>query len=358
MAWSTVHNLLPAVEAPDGVLGAWLFAAPLEVFGIEQFRTGLAVGVAALVLGIALGVVARLSPLRRPPPLAGLLLAGAGLVALERTGTVLTELVLALGTLGAIGFVGDLLPRRWWVLVVPPAAWAAWWLSQETFGPRTARDDGCGCLLLLDRAWVDQAVFATVIVGGTLAAAFHRHWRTAGISTPLMPISLLGVYFTVPDTEQAAAVLGATALLVLLGWPVALLSLGIGGAFASVGLLAWVSVVGGVGRPGSIVGALGCVGLLAVEPVGRLLAGGRSPLELIPARQRTPVSAVLHLVLVFIASRIAGLQEAASDAARIVAVTGVVAVLAATAGGWSVRLRDRRSRAASDVDVPTPHEAS
>lgn len=338
--------------------GSRVFAAPLEVFEIAQFRTGLAIGVVALVVGAVVGGLARVTPLRRPPPLAGVLVAGAGLVALERTETVPAELFLAIGLLGAIGFVADALPGSWWMVVVPPAGLAAWWLSQEAFGPSTTEGGGCACLFVMDRAWIDEAVSATVLVGGGLAAAFQRRWRSTGLSTPLVPISLLGVYFTVPDTEQAAAVLGATALLVLLGWPWGLLALGVGGAFASIGLLSWVAVVGGVGRAGSIVGALGCLGLLAVEPVGRLLAGGRSPLELIPVRLRTPVTALVHLGLVFVASRIAGLQEEAGDAARIIVVAGAVAVAASAGGGWLVRVRDRRVAPSSPVDDHAASAAS
>ena len=82
-------------------------------------------------------------------------------------------------------------------------------------------------------------------------ADFDVRWRHRGLGPVLLPVSLLGVYATVPDTEMALVALGAALPLSLLGWPVALASWGRAGAWAVAGSLVWVTASGGVGRASS-----------------------------------------------------------------------------------------------------------
>jgi hypothetical protein len=71
-----------------------------------------------------------------------------------------------------------------------------------------------------------------------------------------------------------------------------------------VALIAWVALVGGVGRPGSVVGAIGCLGVVAL---GQL------------SRRCSPVLvAAVHVPVVAVASRVAGLRQSAWVAAAVV----------------------------------------
>ena len=82
-----------------------------------------------------------------------------------------------------------------------------------------------------------------------------------------------GVYLAVPDTELARAMLGVAVPFVFLSVPRPLSPLGPAGSAAIAGLFSWVVVVGGRGRPGSVVGGLATIGILVAEPLGRRTIG-------------------------------------------------------------------------------------
>jgi hypothetical protein len=149
-------------------------------------------------------------------------------------------------------------------------------------------------------------------------AAFDRRWRHLGLLPPLLAVTAAGIWACVPDVEGPLVLLGASLLLPLLGWPSplaarwpGLAAFGTAGSVAMAAVLVWVVATGGVGRPGSVVGGLACLGLLAVEPaVRRLDVHRRSPLELLEQRPGLTWTAVAaHLLLVGIASRVTGRPE-------------------------------------------------
>ena len=137
---------------------------------------------------------------------------------------------------------------------------------------------------------------------------------------------------------MALVALGAALPLGLLGWPVALASLGRAGAWAVAGSLVWVIASGGVGRGSAVVGGVACLGLLAVEPIARRLdPEPRSVLDA-AARRRLGalVVAAVQLVLVYVAARVAGTRPTVAAAAAVAGAEIVVAVglaLAVTAAG-------------------------
>jgi hypothetical protein len=137
--------------------------------------------------------------------------------------------------------------------------------------------------------------------------AFDRRWGNTGCTPVLLAISVVGLYYTVPDPGDALVVLGVALPIAMLGWPWPVARLGSTGGFAVAGLLAWVVVRGGSGRQSSIVGGMACLGLLAIEPVARRFRRRAwSPLDLVPeGLPFTPVVAGVHLALVWIGSRLA-----------------------------------------------------
>jgi hypothetical protein len=189
-------------------------------------------------------------------------------------------------------------------------------------------------------------VAVAAAVAGALLADFDRRWRRQGLASLLLAVSAAGIYATVPDVEAALVVLGAALPLALLGWPGPLApaagrpaaspppSLGVVGALATAALLAWTVAAGGVGRPGSVVGGLLCLGVLVVEPLARVLDPRRRS-----ALARGPVALTAlgaHLVLVAVAARVVGRAEtvaaALPRAGLALAAALAVALAAATAG--------------------------
>jgi hypothetical protein len=189
-------------------------------------------------------------------------------------------------------------------------------------------------------------------VGGALLAGFDRRWRRHGLATPLLAVSAVGVYATVPDVEAALVLVGAALPLTLLGWPGPLApggvggprrrdgpaqpppSLGVAGSLATAALLAWTVAAGGAGRPGSAVGGLACLGVLAVEPLARLLdPRHRSAL----ARPRVAWTALAaHLVLVAVAARVVGRTETVAAALPLAGLALAAALGVALAAAASV----------------------
>jgi hypothetical protein len=215
------------------------------------------------------------------------------------------------------------------------------------------------------------AVAVAAGAAGALLADFDRRWRWAGLAPPLLAISAFGLYATVPDVEAAVVVLGAALPLALLGWlgplgdrgPTAFgslsltdrgtrsglpgsvrpdppadrrppPSLGVAGALAAAGLLVWTVAAGGGGRPGAVVGGLGCFGLLAVEPLARLLdPGRRGPLAALDPRLAPWSATAAHLLLVGVAARVVGRTETVRSALLVgaLALAGALAVAVAVA---------------------------
>jgi hypothetical protein len=175
---------------------------------------------------------------------------------------------------------------------------------------------------------------AAVLVAGALLADFDRR-RRDGLALPLWAVTVAGVWATVPDVEASVVVLGAALPPALLGWPGplargGLVALGPAGSLAGAGLLVWVVATDGAARPGSMVGGLACLGVLAVEPLARRLAGrgpagvGGRPLPPLPL-------AVAHLALVAVAARVVGRRETVAEALPLAVAALAVALAVAVA---------------------------
>jgi hypothetical protein len=167
--------------------------------------------------------------------------------------------------------------------------------------------------------WMRAFAIGATVATAPLAVASNRHIPRATYA--LLAVSALGVYWCVPDTEQALALAGAM-------MPTAVLGLASrrgpspAGVGAVTGLLVWTATVGGVGRAGSVIGATACLGVLLVVPI----ANGAGLL---------PVTAA-HLALVVVSARGAGRLESALAASVVVAAALGVAVA-------GLRLAARRS---------------
>jgi hypothetical protein len=291
----------------------------LDAFASIEFGAGLQAGLLTLVVGAVAGLGWRL--VRGVPlPAVGLLLAVGTAWGLREAVALPPGLVEGLTALAGAGLVAAILPRPEiaGAILAFPGAWILAYRAD-----------------VVDVDWIRALVLTSVVIGGSLVADFDRRWRHAGFPPVLIAVSVVGVYVTVPDTEQALVLLGVTLPLMLLGWPSALAGLGSAGSYAAVGVLAWTAAAGGLARPSSIVGGIACLGLMAVEPLARAARPSASRVLDAAARQWWGAVAVgaSHLVLVYVASRVAGLQSGTGAATLIVSVELCLAVAATIALG-------------------------
>jgi hypothetical protein len=174
--------------------------------------------------------------------------------------------------------------------------------------------------------WMWVAGFVAVLVGAPCASVVDR--RAPRLIPVLLLLSTIGIYVCVPDTEVPLVLLGAALPVALLALNRRARSSASTGAF--VALMVAGAVVGGVGRPGAVVGGLACVGVLVLVP----LAGWRA---------RTPADIVVlivtHGLLVLWVARVAGFRDSAVAAALLCVPAFAIA--------WSVLFATTRLRARS-----------
>lgn len=175
--------------------------------------------------------------------------------------------------------------------------------------------------------WGFPVVAAAAVIATVFVVQFDRELPRRFV--PLLTITGLGVYGAVPDTEYARAfvggLLGACALVLL-----PRIRGRAGAAAALTGLWAWASVAGGYARPASVVGALGCLGVLAIAPI----VG--------PTLQRAAATwagavtfLLLQAIVAGICSRVAGLSPSTLRSGVIVVIVwaAAFAVLGITGRG-------------------------
>jgi hypothetical protein len=292
----------------------------------HEFHEGLEWGVALVGLSVVLGVACTIV-FRRPAPVAGLAVVIAFASAVRPA---------AAFSVDGVGHTG-LPPNVGQGLVYLAAAGLvtgllAMWLRPLLLVGLVVTIPGAVMLThgtgLPPEHWIAPLVVVATVVGGTLVADFDDRHVKRGWAPVMFAVTVVGMYFTVPDTEVALVLLGATLPLVFLGWPVPLASIGAVGAYPAVGALAWTAAYEGLGRPSAIVAGVACLGLFVVEPVSRIVLGfKRTIFDALPKRWWLAIPvAVGHLALVFVAARVAGLRQGVGQATLIVVAEGVTAV--------------------------------
>ncbi len=266
----------------------------LDALVSPEFVTGLRSGLMAVAVGLLVAMWWRRSKVRSAP-IVGLLWAGAGGAALA-WGTHL-ELIVGLTLLALAGLVHPQLGH------IPSVRLGAAGVGAWLIGHQSG---------LSGPTWVPWLVVSAIAVGASLVAATDGELEWPTLAPLLWAITVAGIYVNVPDTEEMLVLAGTAAPLVVLGWPLNLARLGAGGSYAAVGLLAWSTAAGGTGRPASIVGGLACLGVFTLVPLARW-----------PRRNfvegRWPGLVLLHLALVGVCSRVAGLRTDVAEAAVIAA---------------------------------------
>jgi hypothetical protein len=241
-------------------------------------------------------------------------LAAAVMWPISRTRPLTAEVVLGLvgvvGVVAASGLPGWRRSALTVPLVVAPFAW----------------------LIAIDASptgWVRALVVGSVAIGSVAVSRTDAGWGATGLIPTLYAVTAFGVFAAVPDTEEAAALLGASVAAALAAWPLGRACLGRAGAGGATALLVWVAAVGARGRQPAIVGAVACLGLLVALPAGRWL--GRRWLGRPSRAVLRPVPLlVAHTAVVAVASRVAGVSHHMWVAVPVAAATAVVALAAST----------------------------
>jgi len=146
--------------------------------------------------------------------------------------------------------------------------------------------------------WIRVVVVGSTVVGGGLVRQADR--VAPRLVPPLLAIGAAGVYLCVPDTEAPKALLGALAAGAFVGLEPRLRATL--GATTLTGLFVWIAGYGGLGRPGSVVGGIACLGVLLVMPLVRWRSSSRIAVV---------VLVVVQCALVAYASRVAGFEDSA-----------------------------------------------
>jgi hypothetical protein len=201
--------------------------------------------------------------------------------------------------------------RRWWALAAIAGALLLGGAT-SSFAP----------------SWLVATACLGALVTMHLLAGFEGRHAVRGLVPGLFAISALGVYSTVPDTEEAlvlAAVAASGGLLANLGLP---LRFGAAGSGALAVVYWWTVAAGGVGRDGSVVGAAACLGVFLAEPVACWLAGRLTRPDGAWRPSRLLWFAVQALGAV-LCGRVAGLEPELLRAAQVAlpAVGGLAALL-------------------------------
>ena len=169
---------------------------------------------------------------------------------------------IGLGLLLAAGLISTRSPLATLAVLLPGAVVIALIAMPGIIGPRRVE-----AVLLA----------ATIIVLALLVASFDTRFAETTVATPLLAISFVSVFLTVPDTRLAVLAAGAALPWLVAGPPAKLARLGRSGSFVAVGMIVWLVMTGGFARHLSIVAGIATLGVLIIEPVIATIRGQGKP---------------------------------------------------------------------------------
>jgi hypothetical protein len=289
-------------------------------YPVEEFLWGLAAGTIALALAVGgIAVAGRLHARGRPLLVTGFPMAATALVVISQSRALTPGVIVGLLGVTATSTAASRWPERGvrLVLTLIVAPVFAWPLAIDASSI----------------AWVRAVVVGAAAVAPLAAARTDAEWEATAITPVLYAIGAAGVFAAVPNTREAAALLGASLPGAACGWPLGRARLGVTGGAGATALLVWVSAVGALGREVAVVGAVACLGLLAALPAGPCLAGWRFDRFHDHPRRRAsgPVPVLLiHTAVVVVASRVAGISSEPWVAVPVAAAATAGALLAST----------------------------
>jgi hypothetical protein len=300
----------------------------------HSFTLGLAYGGIALLIA---GIVAAISR-RRVPDVAGIMFVaaawlgvrGAWGVTLARSTSAWAFVALAAGGAASAIIIGHRPRARRHAVVLTALFVAPGAIALASVTP-------------LAGSTVARIGLAVATIGIAVGLRdFDAAYGRKGAPWLLFGVAAIGVYLAVPDTELARVFLGVAIPFVFVSVPLPSAGFGPAGSAALSGLFTWVVFVGGRGRPGSVVGGLAAIGLLAAEPIGRRFVGRDRMLwkRLLGRYYRVNdanqdawlasafLAAVVQFGIALYASRIVGREELAFTATLVLAPVMALAIVA------------------------------
>lgn len=277
---------------------------PIDTWNGAELLVGLGGGTLATVVAVALS-----RGRERPVPLAGVALALAGLWSVGYAAPPGLTLVIGIVGVGGAALLRSRSPWLCFTAVLPFAAIVG-------FNADLALPTVLQCLAT-----------TVVALGAVLAPSFDEAWQVDAPGPGLCAVSAIGLWLAVPDTEPAAALVGVTLPLAVLGWPTRLARLGTAGAAASVAVFVWAVAVGSAGRGTAFVGGVACLGALLGAPVGRAVVEimTRSLAGLGVLRGVGPLLTA-QVAVVLVAARVGAVMERGAAAALGVAIAAAISV--------------------------------
>ena len=231
--------------------------ATFRLLTSAEFISAIAIG----AFGIGIVLVWAVAT-RKPSPAGGIVLTAGIAFVIFRTGGVPIGLILGLGLLLVAGLISFRSPLATMAILLPGALVIA--------------------LIALPRIITRRSVeavllAAAIIILALLVASFDTRFAPTTVATPLIAISFVSVFLTVPDTEFAVLAAGAALPWLVAGPPAKLARLGRSGSFVAVGMIVWLVVTGGSARPLSILAGIATLGVLIIEPVIAAVRGQSKP---------------------------------------------------------------------------------
>lgn len=240
--------------------------ATYQLLTSAEFFTAVAVGAVGVVIVLAWAVFTR-----SPSPVGGVVLVAGIAIAIALQEEVPLGLILGLGLLILAGLATFRSPLAMMALAIPGGLVVAL-TSLSVPGAVVVATLG----IPYSRRVVIVFVAVVIVLLAVLVESFDRRFATTTVATPLLAISVVSVFLTVPDTRIVLLGAGAALPWLVAGPPAKLARLGRSGSYAAVGMVVWLVATGGFGRPLSLFAGVATLGVLAIEPlVAALRSQGR-----------------------------------------------------------------------------------
>lgn len=221
--------------------------------------------------------------------------------------SLLVSLVLVVAA-GALVDVAGFVPARRWRAVVQAVAWGVAAVFSLLFASAITPE--------LD-PWL-QITLASWVLAVAVAVRSLDRSSLADVVAPMLAITVIGIWVTVPETDMIEALLG-------LSLPMALVTVSpingratASGLFLVACLLGWLIVDGAAGRDVATLGGLVSAGMLVLAPLIRIRR---------PGIRKGPVLAA-HLVFTVVATRFVDWIASPSGALIALGVLTVVTLVA------------------------------
>ena len=237
--------------------------ATYQLLTSSEFFTSIAVGAVGVVIVLVWAVFTR-----SPSPVGGVVLVAGIAISVALQEDVSFGLILGLGLLVLAGLATFRSPLVRMAFAIPGALVVAL---------TTLALPGAAVLGTLgipySRRVATVFLTAMIVLLAVLVDSFDRRFAATTVATPLLAISVVSVFLTVPDTRIVLLAAGAALPWLVAGPPAKLARLGRSGSFAAVGMVVWLVATGGLGRPLSLFAGIATLGVLVVEPLVAALRG-------------------------------------------------------------------------------------